>query len=206
MNNETTTTASVAGSATAAAPGQQPYRPKLRFYHASARGTGCALQIELHPAHDLTDGSLMMSVANQMTIGNRLGPNPTFPRFDWENKITVKLDFNDLSKMLQVFRGECESLENDQGLFHRSPSGMTKIVLRHIVEPVQGYSLELYRTPVQGEEQRAHFMFFPHEALGLAEAIAGSLAVISFGIPTVIPHDTSAYERATKELRNASAA
>ena len=82
----------------------------------------------------------------------------------------------------------------------------TKIVLRHLVEPVSGYSFELYRTPTQGEEMRAHIFFTPWEALGLAEAIAGSMSVISFGIPMVIPHDTSAYEAENRELRNVRAA
>ena len=114
------------------------YRPKLAFYHASPKGTGCAATLELHPAHDDVDGSIWLCAANQMTIGNRMGPNPTFPRFDWENRICVKLDFNDLCAMLQVFRGECESLEDGRGLFHQSPRGTTKIVLAHSVEPKQG--------------------------------------------------------------------
>ena len=32
------------------------YRPNLAFYHANAKGTGCALKLSLHPAHDDTDG------------------------------------------------------------------------------------------------------------------------------------------------------
>ena len=182
------------------------YRPSLRFFHPNGRGTGCAVSMDLHPAHDRVDGSIMMKVSNQMTVGNLQGPNPTFPRFDWENAMSVKLDFSDLCKMLQVFRGECESLEDGRGLYHRTARATTKIVLRHLVEPVAGYSLELYRTPMQGEDTRAHIFFTPWEALGLAEAIAGSMAVISFGIPVVIPHDTSAYEAENREFRNVSAA
>ena len=192
-----------AGTSTAAA---RAYRPSLRFFHPNGRGTGCAVKMDLHPAHDRVDGSIMLKVANQMTVGNMQGPNPTFPRFDWENSMSVKLDFSDLCKMLQVFRGECESLEDGRGLYHRTARATTKIVLRHLVEPVSGYSFELYRTPTQGEEMRAHIFFTPWEALGLAEAIAGSMSVISFGIPMVIPHDTSAYEAENRELRNVRAA
>ena len=162
--------------------------------------------MDLHPAHDRVDGSIMVRVANQMTVGDLRGPNPTFPRFDWENAVSVKLDFSDLCKMLQVFRGECESLEEGRGLYHRTARATTKIVLRHLVDPVAGYSFELYRTPAQGEETRTHILFSPWEALGLAEAIAGSMAVISFGIPVVIPHDTSAYVAENREYRNANAA
>ena len=94
------------------------FRPKLAFYHANARGTGGALQLELHPAHDDTDGSIMATFATQLTIGDRLGAVPVYPRFDWEGAITVKLDFTDISKMLQVFRGECEAPEDGRGHFH----------------------------------------------------------------------------------------
>ena len=197
MNNETS-------NKTMLPPGT--YRPKLAFYHASPKGTGCAATLELHPAHDDVDGSIWLCVANQMTIGNRMGPNPTFPRFDWENRICVKLDFNDLCAMLQVFRGECESINGDHGLYHRTAKATTKIRLRHLVDPVSGYSLELYKTPAGGgDETRAHLLLNPAEALGLCESIAGAMYLVSFGIPMLVPHDTAAYRSQAREVRNAAA-
>ena len=197
MNNETNTK-------TMTPPGQ--FRPKLAFYHATPKGTGCAATLELHPAHDDTDGSIMLCVANQMTIGNRMGPNPTFPRFDWENKICVKLDFSDLCAMLQVLRGECESVNGDHGLYHRTAKASTKIQLRHQVDPVSGYSLELYRTPAGGgEESHAHLLLSSAEALGLCESIAGAMYLVSFGIPMLVPHDTTAYRREAREVRDVAA-
>ena len=182
------------------------YRPSLAFYHANVKGTGCAATLELHPAHDDTDGCIMMSVANQMTVGNRMGPNPTFPRFDWENRICVKLDFSDLCAMLQVFRGECESINGEHGLYHRTAKAATTIRLRHLVDPVSGYSLELYRTPAGGgEETRAHLLLNTAEALGLCESIAGAMYLVSFGIPMLVPHDTSAYRREAREARDVAA-
>ena len=204
MNTENTNGAAVGAAVTEGAPAARPLRPSLRFFHANAKGTGCAIKMVLHPAHDIVDGSVWLTAAQQMTIGNRLGPNPTFPRFDWENAICIKLEFADLCKMLQVFRGECESLENGKGLVHRTAWATTQIGLRHIVDPVQGYSLELYRTRSQGEEAHAHILFYPWEALGIAEAIAGSMSVISFGIPMVIPHDTSEYKAKNREMRHAN--
>lgn len=183
------------------------YRPRLTMYHPNGKGTGCAVALELHPAHDRTDGCIMLKAANQMTIGDKRGPNPTFPRFDWEGAVSVKLDFNDLCKILQVFRGECETIDDGHGLYHRSPRGTTRIVLRHLIEPVVGYSLELYRTPAAGDgETRSHILFSPAEALGLCESISGAMSVITFGIPMLVPHDTSVYEAETREMRNASAA
>ena len=182
------------------------YRPKLAFFHANPRGTGCGVTLELHPAHDDTDGCIMMIAMNQMTVGNRMGPNPTFSRFDWENRICVKLDFNDLCAMLQVLRGECESINGDHGLYHRTARASTKIQLRHQVDPVSGYSLELYTTPVGGgEESHAHLLLSSTEALGLCESIAGAMYLISFGIPMLVPHDTTAYRREAREVRDVAA-
>ena len=183
------------------------FRPKLSFYKANARGTGCAMRMELHPAHGDVDGSIMVGLANQMTIGDRRGPVPVYPHFDWENAIYVKLDFSDLSKMLQVFRGECESLGEEKGLVHQSPRGLTYIKLAHQVDPSPGYALEVTRCAGEGRHAvRAFMPITPAEALGLTAAIEGSLGVICFGIPMVIERDTTAYHQAVKGMRNASAA
>ena len=163
-------------------------RPTLTMYHPNGRGTGSAIRLELHPAHDDTAGSIMATIATQLTTGDRLGSMPVYPKFDWDGAITVKLDFTDISKMLQVFRGECESIEDGRGLFHKSTRGTTKITLRHIVEPINGYMLEVSRKTSDSEDSNARIFLAPYEALGLATAIESSMGVICFGIPMVIPH------------------
>ena len=165
-------------------PGQ--YRPNLCFYRANARGTGSALKMSLHPAHDNVDGCVMATIANQMTVGNPMGPNPTFAKFDWENAMCVKLDFGDLCQMLQVFRGECESINGDHGLWHRTAQGNTKIVLRHLIDPVPGYTFEVFFTPADGSEERRWLVLLqPSEALGISEVISGSMCYVAFGVPEV---------------------
>ena len=191
----------------AEASGAGSFRPKLTFYHANARGTGAAVSFELHPAHGDTDGSIWVQFANQLTVGDRRGPNPTFPRFDWENKIVARLGFDDLTQMLQVFRGECESINDGKGLYHVSPAGTTSIRLRHVVEPVAGYPFEVYRTPRgSGEEVHSFIQLTPAEALGLGAAIESLFGYICFGIPQVIERDTSEYRAAAKEVRDVRAA
>lgn len=184
------------------------YRPNLSMYHANGKGTGCAVKMSLHPAHDNVDGCIMVTMANQMTVGNRNGPNVTFPTFDWDNAICVKLGFTDLSKMLQVFRGECESLEDGKGLLHRSPKGLTNIKFHHMIEPISGYSLEVYRTHNATDKEDAHarIIFNAAEAGGICEAIAGSMYVIGFGIPMLVPHSTAAYKAEVGRMCNEHAA
>ena len=184
-----------------------PYRPNLCFYHANAKGTGSALKMNLHPAHDSADGCIMLTVANQMTVGDRTGPNPTYARFDWENAVCVKLDFNDLTQMLQVFRGECESVCDGKGLYHTSPRGTTSIRLSHFVDPSSSYMLDICRR--RGEvrdETRVRFNFSSAEALGVSEAIAGAMHLVCFGIPMPVSRDASAHREAARRQRDASEA
>jgi len=184
------------------------FRPNMCFYHANPKGTGSAVKMNLHPAHDTTDGCVMLTIANQKSIGDRRAERPTFPTFDWENAICVKLDFNDLTQILQVFRGECESINEGKGLYHVSSRGATSIRLAHLVEPVSGYMLDICRKANRGDDDgvRARFLFGTAEALGLCEAIAGSLYLICFGIPMLVPHDTSAYRAEAREKRDVFAA
>ena len=161
------------------------YRPSLVFYRANAKCTGCAMKMELHPAHGQTDGNIMVTLASQKTVGDYRGPNPIYPTFDWENPITVKLDFIDLSKMLQVFRGECESIEDGRGLVHRSPKGLTYIRLAHLIEPIPGYRIEVEFFAGECRIGKRSIMLAPYEALGLVAAIESSFGVICFGVPMV---------------------
>ncbi len=182
------------------------YRPTLAFYRANPKGSGSALKLELHPAHGPVDGSIMATMANQRTVGDRRGPKPTYATFNWEQAICVKLDFNDLTQILQVLRGKAESLCDGKGLYHATARHSTRICLRHCIEPYSGYSLDLYRKPNEGDEIHSHILLSASEAYGLAAAVEGSLGVVCFGIPAVIPHDTTAYRSEARRMRDAPAA
>ena len=172
------------------APG---FLPRLCLFHANAKGTGCAIKMELHPANAGIDGSIFCIFAAQKTVGNRLGPNPTYPTFDWTEAITVKLAFDDLTKMQQVFRGECESINDDHGLWHRTAKGNTKITLRHIIDPVCGYAFDVCHVPSDGGDERQwKILLTPAEALGISEVVSGSMVYVAFGVPTV--RDTPSYK------------
>ena len=166
------------------AEGYEVTRPKLAFYHPNAKGTGCAIILELYPATKEHEGFILCSFANQMTVGNSMGANPTFPTFDWENSVDVVLDFDDLCVILQVLRGETESIGNGHGIFHKCKEYCQKIQLRHLIDPVCGYSFEVVETPANGgDEKRVHMLLSPAESLGLFEAIHGSMYLIAFGWP-----------------------
>ncbi len=183
------------------------YRPEFTIYHPNGKGTGCALRMTLHPAHARRDGCIMLELAGQRTVGDRHAAIPKFPTFDWENRLVVKLGFSDLCKMLQVFRNGCEALEDGKGLYHRSARHATRIVLRHLTEPIQGYSLEIYRNSADksAADRSARIILTHWEALGIALAIEDSIGYICFGIPKSFVRE-SAGEVETPEVNDASAA
>lgn len=196
--NEMTNTNSVA---------MRDYRPEFAIYHPNGKGTGCALRMSLHPAHARRDGCIMLELANQRTVGDRRAAIPRFPTFDWENRLVVKLGFSDLCKMLQVFRNGCEALEDGKGLFHRSARHATRIVLRHLTETIQGYSLEIYRnsTDKSDADRNARIILTQWEALGIALAIEDSIGCICFGIPKVMVREPAG-EVEAPEVNDVSAA
>lgn len=183
MNDDVERTGSAAG-----------YRPKLSYYHANAKGTGSAIQLELHPAHDDTAGSLFVSIAHQMTAGSREQGKVIMPSFDWKNKAVLKLDAGDISQILQVMRGMQESIADGKGLFHRSMNATTVIKFAHRIEPRPCYAFDIWKKPHDGEDRHYYFTFDPSEAFFLTLAIEQCAGVIAFGIPQVMPRSKPAAE------------
>ena len=158
--------------------------PCLRFYHPNGKGTGCAMVMKLHPADTTGGGYIVVSFANQMTVGNMNCDNPTYPKFDWENSVDVVLDFNDLCAILQVLRGETESVCEGRGIFRKYKECCQNIRLSHLVDPVCGYLFEVVEASANGGgDRRMRMLLSPAESLGIYESIEGSMCLIAFGSP-----------------------
>ena len=167
----------------------QPFVRRARkvFYHPNGKGTGSALQLELHPAHEDTEGSVFLTIAPQRSIGVRMDTDTVHPTFDWRNAICLKLNLMDLAQLLQVLRGVQESLADGKGLFHRSSNASAIIKFEHRIEPVPGYLLDVSKKPLTGELRHVSFFFRASEAFACALMLEQALVYVAFGIPTVIP-------------------
>lgn len=155
------------------------------MYHPNTKGTGSALRLELHPAHDNADGSIIATLAPQKTVGMSNGTELTFPTFDWEKAIRIKLNYLDLTEILQVLRGYYESIADGKGLFHRTTTAKMVIKFEHRIEPVCGYMLDVARHPNGGEIERVSFFMRQTEAFALSEVIANAMIYVTMGIPMV---------------------
>lgn len=157
------------------------------YYRANAKGTGSALKLELHPAHDDTQGSIFAILAAQRTVPSRQNGTTVNATFDWQNGIYLKLDRTDLAQILQVLRGMHESVMEDKGLFHQSASGCTNIKFFHQIDPRPGYMLSVWKNKADGTQQKGYYFFSPDEALSLMLALEQAMLYVCFGIPEVIP-------------------
>ena len=161
-------------------------RPRYTCCHPNAKGTGCAVRFELHPAHDYVEGSVFVTCAAQKTVGSYENGRKVMPTFDWENRITVRLSINEVAEFLEVFRGYREKLADGNGLFHRTAKANTVITLEHRMEPVPGYLFGVSRKTVDGDLKRLGVLLSMKEALVLSESLAGALIYMAFGVPKVL--------------------
>ena len=162
------------------------YRPRLSFYHANGKGTGSAAQLEVVPASGDRDGVIYLSLAQQKSVAGLDDQGKRqYATFDWQNKVTVKLNFSDLCQMLLVFRGQNSAILGGKGLYHDSRNSTTIINLTWQTEPFAGLVLEVSRKLKAESDSatRVRIVFNDAEALGLGTVIEQSLGTIAFGIP-----------------------
>ena len=160
-------------------------RPRYTCCHPNAKGTGGTVRFELHPAHGQVEGSVFATFAAQKTVGSYENGRKIMPTFDWENRITVRLDINEVAEMLEVFRGYREKMADGSGLFHRTAKASTVITLEHRLEPSPGYLFGVSRKTVEGDVRRLGVLLSMKEALVLSESLAGALLYMAFGVPKV---------------------
>lgn len=151
---------------------------KLKLYHPTSKGTGCAIGLELHPATAEQEGSIILEMAHQRTVGEIIGKS----EFDWNDTACVRLGFNELTKVLQVLRGETESVEGERGLMFGDPKVTRRMMLRHVFETCCGYSLEVSRYP-EVDGGKYSILLTNAEALGICEAISAAMVWVAFGDP-----------------------
>jgi hypothetical protein len=110
-------------------------------YRPNDKGTGCAVQIKL-PNHK--ECLFLEASAKQIDAATK--------KFDWENKIIMKLDSPDIGKMLSVL----SKREKNVNLYHKSEKGVTTLSLSEQNTPYKGYYLVVTKKPLEGQETKAH--------------------------------------------------
>lgn len=156
---------------------------KLTFYHPGVSGSGSALQLEPRINRRESDryNCFFLEMAAQKTAGGKEGGKKVFATFDWENKLTVKLDFADSCELLAVLEGRQERAGGQRnGLYHETDRASTVITAFKNVEK-GGYGVGLSRKDkASGALERVHINLSEAEALGLRCILQAGLFFITF--------------------------
>ena len=160
----------------------KPFTHRLVIYHPNSAGTGAAMQLEPRVNRQEADryNCFFLEMASQKTAASRNGGKPVPASFDWEHKLTVKLDFADICEMLAVLEGRVERLGGQKsGLFHQNGQASTVISLQRAEKG--GYYLGLSKKRADAEAVvRVNIVLSDAEAIGLRSVFQAGLFFITF--------------------------
>ena len=162
-----------------------PFQKELTFYHPTQSKTGAAMSINYF------GGSVWFKFARQSDE----------KRFDWKNKVMVKIGIGDITQLLEFIEGSRPQLK----LFHRSIKGDTILNADKSTKVASGYVLSLTRKPKEGEETKVFMGLSRGEMLLLREAlIRGTLLSLNWSNDNIDdrrPHvEESEKEEETSEV------
>lgn len=136
---------------------------ELKICHPNAKGTGSCLKVT-----QIVDGDVMLTIYPQKQSCG-------LPDFNWDDGVSFISDWRALSEVLMVFRGERESMRDGMGIVYGMSDGAKyRLRLRHIIEPMSAYMLDVDRVFSENIDER-HFLIHNAEALGLSLIIEGVL-------------------------------
>ena len=187
------------------------YQPRLTFYHPNMKGQGSAVAFEIEPATSDKDGSVYVQIATQSgtSAPANAGQPKRFASFDWRNRITVKLNFAEVSEVMLVLCGMAQSLTKNgrNGFFHDTAAATTTVELRHGEDPARpGFILGISKAAktMPDTRQFVSFVFSPGEALGLRLALEHSMGLLAFGIPRARQRAQQPMSQAPMDMGQAS--
>jgi hypothetical protein len=161
----------------------KPRDQKLMFYHPNGTATGSALQLEPRVNRSGSDryNCFFLEMAAQKTALGREGDKRVHATFDWENKLTVKLEFPDICEMLSVLEGRQERVGGQRnGLYHETERASTVITLARSTEK-SGLFLGLSRKDKEsGSLARVNMTLSEAETVGLRSIFQVGLFFITF--------------------------
>ena len=154
-----------------------PY--KYNIYHPNGKGNGSSLSLELYTANGPNVGKVILSFARQVSVGSEVDGRRTFPRFDWANQVAIRLEPTEIEKMLEVFAGETESINDGKGLVDLP--NITTFYVRHSVEPVPHYVIEIVKAEGEAKQRRV-ILLSPTEARTLYDGLTAAMGALVFGV------------------------
>lgn len=131
-----------------------PRGERIIFYHPNSKGTGAATRLEPKVIQGNGDRHtcFFLEMASQKTAASKDAGKSVPATFDWENKITVKLGFEDICHFLAVLEGRADRVGGKRdGLYHGN--GQSNALIHFSKHESGGCLLALSRK--RGDEEEA---------------------------------------------------
>lgn len=137
--------------------------------HLNGRGTGTALYVTPYKAWNDEEGCVRFNLAPQ--------DGPT--SYATDKRIEFIATPNDVAKMLMVFRGMEETINDGKGI---NELGVL-LKFSHVIDPIPGYRLELWeKYDVNSDTRHYEILLRTTEALELMLALEGVMSQLIFGM------------------------
>jgi len=154
------------------------YSEPLTLYHPTSRSSGSALSLE--PRLNRRTGDRFNCFFLAMARQKEMEEKREFAAFDWDNKVTVKLDFTDICELLRVLEGHIPQAGRDgKGLFHQTAQANTIITLQRR-EQGEGFELGLSKKKNGEAPYQIRITLSEAEALGIRCIFQTGLFFITF--------------------------
>lgn len=154
------------------------YRPRTMLAHPNIKGTGSAMSISIFPATSSQQGYLQMEFTNQHDSAGYL-------TYDWTRRGTIRLDMEDIGKILMVLCGMRESIDDGKGLFRRYSNRSVVFKFMHKIDPKPHYSFNVHikwEDKPEGEQnQKFDFSLSIAEGVALEAGLKAAMGRILFG-------------------------
>lgn len=159
-----------------------PWPGRLTFYHATAKGTGAALRLELRLNRGAEESynCVFLELARQKPVDSGQERRRSPGTFAWEEKATVKMGFTDVCEVLAVLDGRKDQAGGPRGLYHQNGKTNTVIAFKKSAER-EGYLLGISKKSSAGEQLfRGQIVLSDIEALGIRSVFQSTLFFMAF--------------------------
>lgn len=159
------------------------WEQKLALYHPNSAGSGAALQLE--PRLNRSPGDhyncFFLDMASQKSASEVRDGKRIPATFNWDRKLTVRLDYTDICELLAVLEGiQPQAGGKRNGLFHSTGNGSTVISFQKNTDH-GGYGLALSRKAIGDESAiRITMLLSEVEAVGLRALFKTGLFFVLF--------------------------
>lgn len=152
----------------------------LKYTHGSHAGNGATLEVDIETR--LKDCKVLLKMARQTNNGGTISTEGERWEFDDPRPVQMKLNAQQVSRVLSVLRGEADSIFPGQGgMVIVTPEFNAILYLEKWETPREGFNLHIKQTWADGEQFNGRILLNPNEALCLRLALESVMGKLAFG-------------------------